>query len=1033
MSKCKSLMMLVGVAAVQFAIAAPTVLKWTGEGGDWKFTTSANWSGDTSKFSDSTNGVSLDLTDVPDGSVLTNDFTAAGSCCITGVTLSAGRSITLQSPAEGQVRGWLRLLKGCTLNIPSGAQLVWGMNYPNDWKDGQSYMTADARSQIIVSGGGTLKITASVFCPYRHLLDVSANTTLVWDSPASAGSGLEMTVVRLVAETAKLELNRDMRVEAVRVWYDNAAILLNGHTLSNLSGDQGIYNNSSANLYRTPEIGDVTGGGTISFAGGALTLLRHSLSDPNRIVVANAAVDAGTSAAPVALPDGVEVSMPGTGRINIYRDQTIGGLSGDGVNGGLMMAAGKNLTVNGGGTYGARIAGGADFTKTGAASTLVLSGRNSYTGTTHVASGTLKVDAGAPTKRGAALHLGFEDSGAIMANTAYGAAVFEKKHPSQDPAADPLWPAQDTDGISGCAAVLSKTTKAYYELPASSRPVLAYTNGHPFTLAFWMKLDPANTYPNDMNYLFENGNWNAYKHFWVYLWKTGDVGFGYGDWNDVHNQTANGNHLQTALPSGYLSDGDWHQVAITYADRAMKIYVDVTNVVTKTLSQPLDIPNEILKIGGSGTVGYMPDCMIDELYICDRAWTAEEVAADGRREVEDPALDLPTPLAHWDFNDSENPGKDVGPHNLTLKRTDDAAYYCLAEKGAFGKAVSMMPSTFVDGYPNVFPTGSTAFTVSIRYRAITADDSDRYSYFGWGDNTVSGGYLQLNLQGSPRRDCIAYEAKSKSSLTLTDEHHTMVNDEGGWSHIVVTYDPATKELKCYREGTLVATKSNVELSIAAQKFYLGANANGYVPVVSHFDDVQIYDTALRADQVKLLVRSLETGRADTVLPKESPINVAAGARLYVAGDTHVFKSLSGGGEVAFENGASFLLEGGSAFAGTVSGNGLVRFASGASLKNASSVSADVRLCEDAVVSAESLPLASTTGDAWIPARGTVSLAGRRPAPGFYPIFSAARVHADGGLEGWSFAEEPLRYSAKLVVVDGVPGVQVGGGLIIVLR
>ena len=175
MSKCKSLMMLVGVAAVQFAIAAPTVLKWTGEGGDWKFTTSANWSGDTSKFSDSTNGVSLDLTDVPDGSVLTNDFTAAGSCCITGVTLSAGRSITLQSPAEGQVRGWLRLLKGCTLNIPSGAQLVWGMNYPNDWKDGQSYMTADARSQIIVSGGGTLKITASVFCPYRHLLDVSAN------------------------------------------------------------------------------------------------------------------------------------------------------------------------------------------------------------------------------------------------------------------------------------------------------------------------------------------------------------------------------------------------------------------------------------------------------------------------------------------------------------------------------------------------------------------------------------------------------------------------------------------------------------------------------------------------------------------------------------------------------------------------------------------------------------------------------------------------------------------------------------------
>ena len=316
---------------------------------------------------------------------------------------------------------------------------------------------------------------------------------------------------------------------------------------------------------------------------------------------------------------------------------------------------------------------------------------------------------------------------------------------------------------------------------------------------------------------------------------------------------------------------------------------------------------------------------------------------------------------------------------------------------------------------------------------LALDYCSHKSYFGWGDNAASGGFLQFNLQGEPRRDCIAYEANSKSSLTLADEYHTMVNDEGGWSHLVVTYDPVTEELKCYREGSLVATRSNVELLIAAKKFYLGASANGDMPAVCHFDDVQIYDTALRADQVKLLVRSLETGRAEAVLPKESPINVAAGARLSVAGDTHVFKSLSGGGEVAFENGASFLLEGGNAFAGTVSGNGLVRFVSGASLKNASSVSADVRLCEDAVVSAESLPLASTTGDAWIPARGTVSLAGRRPAPGFYPIFSAARVHAEGGLEGWSFAEEPLRYSAKLVVVDGVPGVQVGGGLIIVLR
>jgi len=1033
MSKVKSLIALAIAVATGFAVAAPTGLKWTGQGGDWKFSTSANWTGDTTKFSDSTDGVSLDLTGVPDGCVLTNDFTTAGSCCISEITLAAERSLKLQSLSEGQARGWLRLLNGCALNIPPGAQLDWAMSYPNNWQDGQLYLEASSNSTIRVSGGGTLLITAPVFCPYRRFLDVSANTTLVWDSPAAAGSGLEMTVVRLIDATAKLVLNRDMRAEAVRVWYENATIQLNGHTLSILSGDQGIYQNATTNLNRTATIGAVTGGGTLSFAGGALSLFRSALSEPDGIVVSNAAVDVGTASVPVALPEDMDVSINGTGRINIYQDQTVGGLSGNGVNGGIIMAAGKTLTVNGGGTYGARIAGGSDLVKTGAGSALTLTGRNSYTGATHVAAGTLRVDSGFPTKRGAALHLGFEDSNAIMADTASGAAVFAKNSPSTVPAGEPLWPTSLAGGISGCAASFSKSSKAYYELAASTRPVLAYTNGHPFTVAFWIKLDPENTYLSKMNYLLENGNWNPYKHFWVYIWETGDVGFGYGDWSDVNGQVADGTHLQTSLPNGYLSDGDWHQVVMTYTNMAMKIYVDVTNVVAKTLAQPLDIPDANLRIGNAGNVGYMPDCVLDELYICDRAWTADEVAADMRREVEDLALDLPTPLAHWDFNDSANPGKDVGPHDLTLKRTDAQDYYCVSEKGAFGKAVSMMPSTFADGYPAVFPTGSTAFTVSIRYRAIMADDSNNYSYFGWGDNSVTNGFLQFNLQGSPRRDYISYEANSKTSLALNDEHHTMVNDEGGWSHLVVTYDPVAKRLNCYREGALVATKYNLSLSIAAEKFFVGSDAKGANGSLCHVDDLQIYDTALRADQVKLLVRSIETGRADTVLPEDSPITVSAGASLSVAGDTHVFKSLSGAGSVIMENGASFLLKGRSDFAGSISGNGLVRLGSGSSLKSAVSVSSGVRVEDGGEYSIFSLPLVNTTGDAWLPAEGTISMGNRCPASGFYPIVDAANVHMTGGLDGWALSGCPSGCTAVLTIVNGVPGVKTSAGMLIIFR
>ena len=345
----------------------------------------------------------------------------------------------------------------------------------------------------------------------------------------------------------------------------------------------------------------------------------------------------------------------------------------------------------------------------------------------------------------------------------------------------------------------------------------------------------------------------------------------------------------------------------------------------------------------------------------------------------------------------------------------------------------MMPSTFANGYPDVFPSGSTAFTVSIRYRPMMADDSTSYSYFGWGDNTVPKGFPQLNLLGSPRRDCIAYESGGTSSLMLTDEHHTMVNDEGGWTHLVVTYDPRAKELKCYREGNLVATKTGLELTIAAKKFHVGANANGYVSTSSHFDDVQIYDCALRADQVKLLVRSLETGRADPVLPATSPVVVSDGARLAVSGDTHVFASLSGAGEVSLANGAAFRLAGGKSFAGTVTGNGLVRLSSGASLKSAQLVSSDVCVEENAVVSFADLPLAVTTGDAWLPASGTVSLAGPLPEPGFYPIVDAGCVRLVDGIGGWTLADCPAGVRAKLTVRNGVPGVKVGSGLVLIFK
>lgn len=993
-----------GFATAQAAIT----LKWIG-GKDNSLMTSENWQGWKDGALSSQYGVILDLTSAPSGTELVSASTKSSQLKLMGVTLAANQTLTLSGGAG------FRMLTGCIFKLPEGAVLNLAMKMPNPWDDNGA--------TVYVKGSGRLRITeATQFTPYLQTFDVGDSATFEWASTCAEWKGMELSLVKLSSASAKFELTEDFRVGGIQC-ADNIEpeIRLNGHQLRILSGEQ-CYSS------KFPKV--VGNQGVLTFSGGASNDFHvGTVSGVKSINLYNAQIEAASG----VFADSPNVNVYAAGVMSFAGSQTLGTLGGTGLSGGLRIADGQTLTVTGGGSYPAMVMGEGSLAVDG--ESLRLTGRNTYAGSTKVKSGSLTVDStdGAEASH-TRLHLAFDDSSRILGDSTPA--------PSEVKLTDAKkLPTSKSDGVFGSAAHFDSTDKTAYYFESSSKAMKAFLKGKPFTFSFWIR-NPELKSQYGMRYLLINTTWSSYKFLCMYLNKNGNLGFCTGnEWNNMANGKASALNFLTDLPSGYLDNGQWHHVAYVYADKTMSIHVDGTYKTSKTFDQELNISEDRLYLFGKNgdSYYYIANGDYDEVEISDYAWTDAEVAAAAdyaRFPAADATSDLPKPLAHWDFNDKDNLGKDcVGGHDLK-NVADGNGFTSFSDARTYGSALAFGKGkafTIKGGYPSDFPQGSASFTISLRVRINDGGENSRF--FGMG-STEANSFFEVGLYTCPRQLATYFGGKrdTPAGYLLWNERCSCVSDTkptmGNWVHLTFAYDAENQTLSSYRDGSLIAT-DNTSLTLGDQDFRIGGGVSGdKSSSIGDLDDLQLFDTVLTGAQVKVLTRSLETGRADPVLSPESPIEVSAGATLVVKGQTHVFKSLSGTGTVSVGEDSAFRLTSDDGFMGTIDGLGLVRLDPGVMLKDAT-IKARVQIGDGSEMKLADAPFAESEAEVVLPKNLTITIDSF--VPGVYAIARSAKaVRLPRNLSGWTVAGvEPSRY--RFNVTDKEVCLKLKDGLVIFLK
>ena len=188
---------------------------------------------------------------------------------------------------------------------------------------------------------------------------------------------------------------------------------------------------------------------------------------------------------------------------------------------------------------------------------------------------------------------------------------------------------------------------------------------------------------------------------------------------------------------------------------------------------------------------------------------------------------------------------------------------------------------------------------------------------------------------TPIKDC---------DRTFSDTSQNNCSNPSAWTHVVMVYDGVAKTMTLYRDGAYVVRSTGVSLNVAAKNFYVGWR-EGWGPsgMTSYIDDLQLFDVALSAAEVRTLTRALETGSVAPVLRPETPVTVDEGATLEVAGEGHVVQSLTSAGTLAFRDAGRLEVTGATAVTGDLRGAGTLVLDAGGDFTRATATDFQGRL------------------------------------------------------------------------------------------
>ena len=915
-------------------IGPPTGGMWT-DPANWKTNAGCAY---TSEFLLKTNCL-YNFTALQDGAVVTNDGT---TLCIEGLRFSDKQgTITLYGTTSSNCR------------IPNEQQWLAGtgtivnvrLRHPINWKDYDTKIILNPKEGSSSQNSGTWRIAPNPdFQPYRRMFEPCAYTTLYVGSPAP---NFNLTYFN-IWNYAQTILDANLTVGQLH-GVATASLDLNGHDLFIAGGEvlKGNY------VFFT---GDVKGKGNITYTGGAeINFGQQHFTGALRILTGDVIYGAG-----VTIPETVCVKTDRSGILRVSGDQTLVNLSGDGTSGGVTIKDASTLTVaaNAATTtvFNARLCGAVDLVKDGSG-TFEMTGVNALTGAVRVAAGTLALKR--PIYReGLVARWGFEDAANLLRDSGPNGLTLTRNASAIDSV---LFQTNGIDNLRGIHFSVKDPSNAWatnylrvtstYATAANGFPV----GGSPRTWSIWLRPTMKST---DVVYLLRRGSWQIGKEMMLWLRARSRLRFSIHEYSDPSYT----NSIDMLVSD--ITDGNWHHVVGTYSNRVLQLYYDGQLLQEKTTDATLDIADGSEFVIGNNdprnasTHNYDGD--IDDVQIYNRVLSAAEVADEYARRtavVSDPATILPEPVSHWAFDDPSDPGLDSkGACHLvknTMPNAPTGTPTINASSAAYGggylaNGASLMPEGGV--FPEAFPTGGQSFTVSCRL--MPKGGTEWGGLVCWGDALTANKFFRFGIGNCPRRLHVAWSKKNSNATTpvkdcdrtFSDTSQNNCSNPTAWTHVVMVYDGKGKTMKLYRDGVYVVQSTGVNLNIEPRNFYVGWREGWNTDaMISYIDDLQLFDKALTAAEVRTLTRALETGSVGPVLRPETPVTVDDGATLEVSGECHVVQTLACAGTLAFKDAGRLEVTGTTAMTGNLAGTGTLTLDAGGDFRRADASSFEGRL------------------------------------------------------------------------------------------
>lgn len=950
----------------------------------------------------------------------------------------------------------IKTMSSGTITVPSGTRVEFGLACKSN--------NDNPNAAINVVGSGTFAFTATgAFSANRWNINVQDSTTLELNAPSADFNTLRIGLT----QNAHLSLGCDTAIGALR-FADNAptpcgTIRLNGHSLSLTGGN----NENTANNFN--RLCDIIGNGTVVVSGGNVSTNKVAETFTGTLRMRNA--DIVSEAAYTGL---TELAVDGSGRLTVADSQTVAALSGEGTTGGVVIEPGKTLTVDTSTntTYAATLSGGGMFVKDGGGK-LTLTGRNSLTGSMMVKSGTLAV-VGTPANTDSATlaHRFTFDTvadGAFVdladtkstATFAYSVTGGGNDSATPDTGATASEICEGRRGANGIQLHAGSRAAVTVETDGSIGNAISTGTG-PFTMSVWMKLDEAGCRATTYNYgthaifyLGSGGN-SALTSFKVYVSSGTNLNFSAGGYKAGEagvNYPSQG--FTVPLTAERLFDGSWHMLAVTYSGEETHTiagYYDGQKLGELTLSGDdrvnLASGRCHLGWGGMGSIAGT----FDDWSLNTRCKTAEEIASEFNGEVTsgaDAFAALPAPVAHWAFDDADNPGKDSSGngYHLTADESIRTATPIVAAEGAYGKALAASNAyRWAEAdWPENVPSGNAAWTLSVRCALSELKEGGPYTepcafYFGeirnpdfsnFNDNQNRFLLVQYD-NANYRANRLALHwmtpAYKAPNCILSDEAHQPCFTPANWVHLVVVHTPGTG-FAIYRDGILSRSERCAAFNLTAKDLFVGLRpqigneSNGYPYFPGFIDDIAIWDTTLSADQVRAYTAGLADGCVGSPLSSNADVTVEASATLEISGTRLAVKSLNGGGDVNISENASLAVDGGN-ITGKLSGLGQLtlsgKFAAAdasayygaVTLGNGGSFVADSMTapmsipegyCAMIGADGDGLPLAQTGGAVAVPSAASLTFPEIPETNSQYVVVMAQSFKLPESLDGWEIS------------------------------